>query len=309
MGRPRLTCLGLGGFLVLAALAGPAAADEPIFNYLYTTDLTPKGHFELEHWSTLGTGGARGDYNLLQNREEIEYGVTSAFQLALYLNSQYVDAARNNTDGTTGGPFVPANVNPNRRYAAYNFDTVSVEAIYRLLSPYIDPVGLALYVEPGYGPHHREVESKLLLHKNFLDDRLVTAVNVTFEWEWMQNTGNPNADPASLDFVPHWDHDLEVELGAGAAYRFAPGWFAGVEFRNNRDFSAHTLSKPEFSTYFLGPTLHYATQGWWTSFTVMPQLPVAAGYTADARANISDGRFYGNDHTALEIRLRAGLEF
>jgi hypothetical protein len=305
----RFLLLGALLLLLVDPCLRPAAADEPIFNYLYTTDLLPQGHWEFEHWSTLRTGGARGDYNLLQNREEIEYGVTSAFQLALYFNSEYVNAFRNNTDGTTGGAFVPANTNPNRRYANYKFDTVSTEAIYRILSPYVDPIGLALYVEPAFGPDRYEAETRLILHKTFLEDRLIWAANIILAWEWKRNSGNPDADPATTDFLPHWDRDLELELSTGLTYRFAPGWFGGLEFRNHRDFAAHTFSKPEFSTYFLGPTLHYASEGWWASFTVLPQLPVAEGYTPDARANISGGRFYGNDHEALELRLRAGIVF
>jgi hypothetical protein len=302
--------LGLFAAATLLTLAGsrPATADEPIFNYLYTTDLLPKGRWEFEHWSTLGTGGARGDYNLLQNREEIEYGVTNDFQLALYLNTNYVNAARNNADGTTGGPFVPDNANPNGRFERLSFDSASIEAIYRLLSPYVDPIGLALYVEPSYGPDRRELETKLLVHKTFLDDRLIWAANITLAWEWSHSTGNPNADPATVDFLPRWKRDLELELATGLVYRFAPGWFGGLEFRNHRGFSAHTFNKPEFSTYFLGPTVHYATRGWWATFSVQPQLPVAAGFTDEARDNIVGGRFYG-DHTALELRLRAGILF
>jgi len=306
---PRPVCRFVAAVLVALGAPRLATAHEPIFNYLYTTDLLPQYRWEFEHWSTLRTGGARGDYNLLQNREEIEYGITSDFQLAVYLNTDYVNAARNNPDGTTGGAFVPDNADPNRRFERASFDSGSIEAIWRVLSPYTDPIGLALYAEPSFGPDRAEAETKLLLHKNFLDDQLIWAANFTLAWEWTHSTGNPAADPATVDFLPHTKRDLELELATGLIYRFAPGWFAGFEFRNHRGFSAHTFNKPEFSTYFLGPTLHYASRGWWATVSVQPQLPVAAGFTDDARSNIVGGRFYGTDHEALELRVRAGVGF
>ena len=39
-------------------------------------------------------------------------------------------------------------------------DGWSAEFIYRVLSPYTDPVGLALYVEPSFGKFRNEIETK-----------------------------------------------------------------------------------------------------------------------------------------------------
>src|SRR5947208_886810 len=64
-------------------------AHESIFSWTYTTDLTPKGHSEIEQWVTWRHGKQAGDFDILDFREEIEYGVTDNFQAALYLNHAY----------------------------------------------------------------------------------------------------------------------------------------------------------------------------------------------------------------------------
>ena len=70
----------------LGSAALPARADEPIFHFIYTTDLLPKGQKEVEQWRTWRHQKAGGYYDQLENRTEFSYGVTDAFQLSGYLN-------------------------------------------------------------------------------------------------------------------------------------------------------------------------------------------------------------------------------
>ena len=61
------------GFLLASASAigAPAAhADEPLFGYVYTTDILPKGKGEVEAWSTSREGRSQGRYHLWQGRAE-----------------------------------------------------------------------------------------------------------------------------------------------------------------------------------------------------------------------------------------------
>ena len=297
------------GGAVLVALIAPAYAGESLFGYVYTTDTHPKGTWELEQWSTLRTGKSQGEYNLLQLREELEYGVTDNFQLSGYVNTYYVNALGDNVDGTTGGPFVPESADPNKRYSAYKFDTVSIEAIYRILSPYADPIGLAVYFEPSFGPNRYELEGKVIAQKNFLDDRLVWAGNLTIAPEWEHETGNPNADPADPEFHARWERSIEVEFTTGVSYRFAPGWFGGLEFRNHNEFEGLQFSKPEHSAFFLGPVLHYGAERWWATLTFLPQLPFAKPYNDENREVTVGHRIFGDEHERAEIRLKFGLLF
>src|SRR5262249_61027165 len=83
----------------------------------------------------------------------------------------------------SGGEDVHAGHNPATQFDSYHFESVSLEGIYRLLSPYKDPIGLALYFEPSMGDQETELEWKILLQKNWLEDRLVWALNVKYELE------------------------------------------------------------------------------------------------------------------------------
>jgi len=127
-------------------------ADEAIFAWTYTTDLLPKGRWEFEQWVTSRWEKEHGTYSVLDFREELEYGLTDDFQIALYLNHHYVNAnddfpaedpnrAGHRLPGVyeTGGEDVHAGHNPATPFDSYHFESVSFEAIYRLLSPYKDP--------------------------------------------------------------------------------------------------------------------------------------------------------------------------
>jgi hypothetical protein len=158
-------------------------AHEAIFSWTYTTDLTPKGHGEFEQWITTGWEKEHGSYSAVDFREEFEYGVTDNFQMAIYLNHHYVHAnddvpaadpvhPGNRLPGSyeTGGEDVHAGHNPATAFDSYHFESVSLEGIYRLLSPYKDPLSLALYFEPSVGDQETELELKILLQKNWLED-------------------------------------------------------------------------------------------------------------------------------------------
>ena len=286
-----------------------ARAGEPLFGYVYTTDLHPKGTWEFEQWATAALGKSQGDYKRFNLRDELEYGITDNFQLSGYFNWYHLTAKQDGVDGTTSGKLVPENADPFRRYTATTFESVSMEAIFRVLSPYKDAFGLALYFEPTIGPDIRELEGKIIVQKNFLDDRLVWAANLTFAPGWERKTGNPALPPGDPDARSRWERDIEVEVTTGLSYRFARGWFGGVELRNHNEFAGHSLAHAEHSAFFLGPNVHYANGPFWVTLTVLPQIPLAAAYTADQRDVRVGGKIFGNEHEHVEVRLRAGWAF
>jgi hypothetical protein len=287
--------------LLAAAAFGastPAFAGESPFGFIYTLDLQPTDTWEIEHRSWLQQGQARGKYSYLINRTEVEYGVTDWYQLAFYVNTSYAYAWRNGVDGLTGGPgvYLPENVDPLRSYSRARFDSVSLEHIIKLFNPYTDAIGFGLYFEPTFGPNVREFETKILLQKNFLDDRLVTAANVTFETEHEDYGGD--VEKASM-----------INIVVGASYRVADNWMAGIEFRNHREFQGYWLNHPEHSAYFLGPTLHYAARDWWITFSWRHQLPIVQAFSQDQRDVSRAGRIYGDEHARDEFMFRFGRPF
>jgi len=173
-------------FAILVLVPALARADEPLFGFTYTTDLLPKGKFEVEQWSTTRFTKATGHFWQQENRTEFEYGVNDRFQFSLYGNYFSTAAYHNGPFGATmpGEPFSYDVPGPDDHYGRTRFIGVSGEAIYRLLSPYTHPVGVALYFEPTIGPGFVEPESRLILQKNFRDDRLVLGFNFTYAPEY-----------------------------------------------------------------------------------------------------------------------------
>ena len=308
-------------FVLLAALfpvdvdewVAPARADEPLFGFVYTTDLLPKGEFEIEQWLTWRRQKAHGSFNVWEHRTEFSYGALDDLQLSLYANYSQTEARQNAVDGTTTPPesFADFTVDdPNGRIRASHFIGVSAEVIYRLLSPYTDPIGLAFYFEPTIGRKLRDFEEKVIVQKNFFDDRLVLAGNITFEQELRRLNGDPTADPSEPESASHWDKESDVKLSLGASYRFASNWSIGAEFVHEREFSRLIFWNGNYATnsaFYLGPTLHYGGERFFFTLTLLQQMPWGQDY---ANAGVMKGGVnYADDFEKYRMRLKVGVVF
>src|SRR5260370_37338726 len=61
----------------------PVRADENYFGYSYGSETLPKGKWELYSWTTGRFGKETGSYSAFDLKQEVEYGVTDRFQIAL----------------------------------------------------------------------------------------------------------------------------------------------------------------------------------------------------------------------------------
>jgi hypothetical protein len=297
--------------LALAFLASGsmAFADESIFAFTYTTDLLPKGRWEVEQWVTGRWAKEAGTYGVVDFREELEYGVTDNFQLAFYLNHHYVDA---NNDFpaedparplrrlpgvyVTGGEDVHAEHDPSKPFRSYHFESISIEGIYRLLSPYKSPIGLALYLEPEWGPEKRGVEAKILIQKNWLEDRLVAALNLNYEFEQEKDENGGFKKNGAFEWF------------AGISYRFISNWSGGLEFWNHHEFGDLTIH--EHSAYFLGPTIHYGGKRWWATLGYLRQLPCGQAFSQENKEFAAhNGYILADEHEKNYLRLKVGFNF
>lgn len=297
--------------IAAAAPLSPALAGESPFGYIYTTDTHPRGSFEFEQWVTYRKGKKQGDYLLGRYRSELEYGVTDRLQASVYWESYSINAFATDSNGGTTGPYIPENIDRTSRYRrGLTHDGWSAEFIYRVFSPYTDLVGLALYLEPSFRKFEKELEMKLILQKNFLDDRLVLGYNFTLEPEWEKKAGDPTADPASPEFRSSVERATALEHMFGVSYRFAPGWSAALELRNHNEYSAHSLKRryQEHSAWFLGPTLHYASKSWWVTATWLPQIRGRC-LTDEQCAETVNDRIFGDEHERNEFRVKLGILF
>ena len=161
------------------AFAAPAHADEQYFGYTYSAEVLGKGQSEAEFWATDRRGTSGGHFDAQDYRIELEHGFTNRLTVAGYANlaSHHIRGLDPDFEKT------------DRDFA---FRGLSAEFKYNLLSPYKDGVGLTLYAEPAWSRIHGggergtelELEFKAILQKNFMDDRLIWASNLTFEPEW-----------------------------------------------------------------------------------------------------------------------------
>jgi len=305
--RSKFTFLPMSALILSAMLPAPfAQAEESMFGYVYTTDLLPKGAKEVEQWATWRHQKAGGYFDQIDGRTEFEYGLADNLQVAFYANYVWSRAYHNGPFGETTPPepLVYDTPGPDDHYSAKRFVGFSGEMIYRFWSPYTDPIGVAVYVEPTIGPQFRELEAKLILQKNFLDDRLTLAFNYTYapEWRHVQDEDNPARWK--------WDIETDMNLGVAASYRFAPNWSAGFEFLNEREYTnSYNLAHMANDGYFFGPNIHYGGKKFFVTATFLEQLPWASEHSDTVPGAIVGRRIYDNDFEKYRLRIKAGWYF
>lgn len=288
----------LAGLAAVHAQAGQAAeregSAEPDFGYVYTAQIAEPGETELTLWATDRRGKGEGHYDAQDYRIELERGISTGFQASLYANF-----ASHHVHGL-GGEFEPM-------HRDFAFKGMEAEFKYQLLNPERHEFGLAFYVEPGWsriqtvtGKKGREleVELKAIVQKEFLNDRLVWAANVTLEPEWEREHEEiiPGVARHSSE------KELGLELASGIAYRLAARWSLGFEGRYHSVYPdwMHGLHRENYAVY-AGPTIHYAAGEWSVTATWLPQLfgtPKWRGSSLEL-----------SDHEARELRLKVSREF
>jgi len=248
--------------LVVLALAGtllnlcPARADDQPFVTLDTTDIEPELGKELEQNFTWFSGKSGQSFNALEGETEFEYGLSDQIQLAVA--GEY-DWTRTRDHAVPGAQSISGTA----------FDAIRAEMIYQAMSVYFDPVGLGLMVGTGVGRNARSLETKLLLQKNFFNDRLRTVLNFGTE------IGTEGEDG-------RWSDVSALTFDAGVAYNITWDFSAGVEFNAEHDFSGLLLNgraAPTASSFYVGPTIQYVTLPWKFTLGAQAQLPWASDAT------------------------------
>ena len=289
------------GALTLAFFSS-SHAEESQFGYVYTTDLLPKGASELEQWATWRHQKNGGYFDQIDARTEFEYGVADNLQAAIYANYAWSRAYHNGPFGATTPPepFVYDLPGPDQHYSATRFVGVSGELIYRVLSPYTDALGVAFYTEPTIGPGFYELESKLILQKNFLDDRLIFAFNYTYAPE-LRYASDTAGGPKS------WTEETDTNAYFAGSFRFRANWSAGFEFLNEREYASYDFSREANSGYFLGPSLHYGGKKFFVTATLLEQLPWARTHEDTVPGAVVGGRVVDNDFEKYRLRIKVGF--
>ncbi|MDE2013490.1 MAG: hypothetical protein KGJ75_11245 [Alphaproteobacteria bacterium] len=265
-------------WLLAGTLARPALADETPFATLYTARLIPTGETEFGQAVRFGAGRPHESYAALEGGSEIEFGAAPDLQLAGYINYRWQRERLGTAPARSG----------------LDFTNVSLEAIWQLADSTAHPLGVALYLEPAYGPDHRELEGKVILQKNLFDQRLVLATNIALEQEWNRGAGN-------------WQKNSELRLLLGAAWWLTPKWAVGTEFEAKREYDGLLIwqkSAPAADSFFLGPTLHYDSGEYSMTLGMQTQLPFAANLSGEPGETVS-----GFAHEEERYRIQINVEF
>lgn len=226
-------CLVASHFIAVRSVEAGARR----FTYVYEATTSAPGTLELETWATWKTS-PREDrrFNAIDFRHEIEFGVTEHLQAALYVADW----------GYREDPAAGEH--------GFRYQDSALELIYNLTNPTTDLLGLALYGEVRGGPEELELESKVILQKNF--GRFVTAYNVTLEAKW---------EGDRLE-----ERGGEIAQSIGVSYEISPTLLVGAELLHEIDLP--DWSEAEESVLYAGPNLSYRRGNWWATLTPLAQL-------------------------------------
>ena len=274
--------------VALAMLLTPQAAlaDENYFAYSYGSETLPKGGTEAYLWVTDRRDKDLGTYHAQDIKFELEHGFSDRFQASAYVN--FVSHKIQGLQPELG--------NQDRNFA---WNGMQAAFKYAFTSPYKDGIGIAIYVEPGFSRYGKKsgvranqlsVETKLLLQKNFMNDKLIWVGNVTAEQEFEHQGGAA------------WESELEFELSSGLAYNVAPGLHLGAEGRYTAAYEnfPDQFQRSDYAIFF-GPTIHYATRKWWATLSYQPQISGGPKVRSNS-LNLAD-------YEKQEIRLKLGYNF
>jgi hypothetical protein len=308
----RLAAAAISASILATCLCGTQVrAEEAAFGFVNTTDLLPKGGEEIEQTLTWRHQKNYGSFDLVQGETEFEYGLLDNLQIAIGGNYAWTSAYENGPFGATtpAEQFSVSTPGATDHYSETRFLSVSGEIYYRILSPYTDPFGLALYAEPEFGDDFREYTTKLIFQKNFMDDRLVFALNFTYAPE-LRNLPQANSSIDCNGAPSCWSEETDVNIGLAGSYRFMDNWSAGLEFENEMEFTnSFTFQRMANDGYYLGPTLHYGGEHFFMSVTPLVQLPLATYHEDSVAGAMVDGYVGDNDFERFRLRIKAGYTF
>jgi hypothetical protein len=257
-------------------------AQDRQFVYTYQSLTLPKGAKDLEVWNTYRTG-RQYLYNRIDQRIELEVGLTDKLQTSIYLNSES-KTFQSHYD-TLGG------IPDTSFYALYSEHAFSFSSEWklRLSDPVADRIGSALYAELTFGTTEVELEGKLILDKK--TDKNIFAMNLVGEFE-MEFEAEPGEIEVEQEIKP------EVDLSYMRMLNQHVG--LGLEARYNGVIVKGDL---EHSALFGGPTLFYGGDKFFIILNASPQW-------ANLQVNDQNPKSFDmTEYEKVQARLLIGFSF
>lgn len=289
------------GLLALVAGIGVGRADEQVFGYVRGAESLPRGASEIVQTLTLRTDKGQGTYEALDSKTEYERGITDRLTAGFALKMMAIE-----TRGLLINAYIPKDEQYDLKPSG-----VEGELKYNFLSPAKDPIGLAALLSLDYAwldPHSGQdkdtlsLELDLLAQKYFLDGQLIWVGNAGVESTYAHRDDVADLPP-DFEWPTEPEMEIELKVGTGLSYRFAPNWFIGAEALYETEFE--TEVGQERWSVFAGPSLHYASGRWWATLAWFPQLE-GGGEFYDGQ---SDRSLHLIEKTEQEIRVKLGYAF
>lgn len=247
-------------------------AQDRYFGRTYTSNVLPKGNFDIELWHTSRFGHEGEYFHAMDQRMEFEVGLGRNVQTAFYFNR-----FQKSVSDSTG------------RINQFNEIGFSNEWKWKVSKP-TSPLGVALYAELEVKGDELELENKLILDRSF--GKNLFAFNTVYELEAEAEREN-GKNEFELEETP-----LEFDL----AYmrNFSTSFGAGIEVVNHNDL---IKGKWDNSVLYAGPTINYRGNRWFFIANYLPQLS-NLHKTADFPKNK-----VLNEHERAEARILFGFSF
>lgn len=227
--------------VVLVLGAARANAQDRYFGRTYTSNVLPKGSFDIELWHTSRFGHEAEYFHAIDQRVEYEVGLGGNLQTAFYFNhfqkSVSDSAGHINQSGEIG---------------------LSNEWKWRVSRP-TSPLGVALYEELEVKGDELELESKLILDRSF--GRNLIAFNAIYDLEAEAKREN-GKNGFEVDETP-------FEFDLAYMRNFSTAFGAGVEVVNHNDLIE---GKWDNSVLYAGPTINYRGDRWFFIANYLPQI-------------------------------------
>lgn len=288
------------GAVALVLSSAPAHADENLFGYVRGSETLPEGSYELYQFVTHRSGKGEGHYRATDFLTELEYGLSNRLTVSGGLKLMSIS-----TDGLRINGYLPADKSFGLKYAGF-----TAEAKYNFLSPAKDDIGLSTTFEltrneldphSGQRKSANKFEVGVQLQKYFAEGQVVWATNGALEATYAKRKAVANLAP-DMEWSTDPEVEIETKLGTGLSYRFAPGWFAGVEAQYEAEYE--TEVGQERWSVFAGPTVHYGAKDWWATLTWFHQVR-GGGEKIDGQTS----GLHLIEKTKNEVRLKVGFNF
>jgi hypothetical protein len=230
-------------FLTVLFMSGLTSlmAQDRYFGRTYTTNILPKGNFDIELWHTSRFGHEGEYFHAMDQRVEYEVGLGKNVQTAFYFN-RFQKSVSDSAD----------NINQSSEIGFSN------EWKWKVTKP-TSKLGAALYAELGVKGDELELETKLILDRSF--GKNLIAFNAVHELEY-----EAEREDGKNEF------ELEatsVEFDLAYMRNFSTSFGAGIELRDHNEIAKGLW---EHSVLFAGPTINYRGNRWFLILNYLPQI-------------------------------------